>query len=334
MPHKISLTGIKPTGTPHIGNYIGAIKPALELASQNDFEAYYFIADYHALTGTHDGSLMSEHIYEVAASWLALGLNPEKTVLYQQSSVPEILELTWILSCFTPKGLLNRAHAYKASVDKNQQKDKDPDFGVSMGLYNYPVLMASDILFIGSDVVPVGADQMQHIEIARDIAHTFNHNYGDLLKAPTPLVQKETSLIPGLDGRKMSKSYNNHIPLFLPEKKLRKMIMRITTDSTPPEEPKDPEKSNIFLLYKAFADEKRTNILAKRYKEGIGWGEAKQELFDIINENLQGPREKYDQLMNDRKKIISILNEGTKKVRPKAQLLLTKIKKAIGTAID
>ena len=333
MTKKICLTGIKPTGSPHLGNYIGMIKPALELAKNPSHEAYYFIADYHALIVSHGKKDLQQSIYEVTASWIALGLDPNKVCLYLQSDIPEVTELNWILSCFTPKGLLNRAHAYKAKLDKNTEEDKDPDSGVSMGLYNYPVLMASDILFVGSHLVPVGSDQIQHIEIARDIAQSFNHTYGSVLQVPEASIQEQTKLVQGLDGRKMSKSYNNHIPLFLPEKKLRKMIMKITTDSLPPEAPKDPATSVIYKLFEYFSNKAEQEELKKAYAEGIGWGEAKQRLFEAINQELAEPRAKYEELMAQPEKIKDILKVGANKVKPRAEKILATVKKAIGVSL-
>lgn len=326
---KISLTGIKPTGVPHLGNYLGAIKPALEMANSGDYEGYYFIADYHSLTTIHKAETLKEYIYEVAATWIALGLDPSKVTLYQQSHIPEIMELNWITSCFTAKGLMNRAHAYKAMTQSNEEIGKDIDHGVNMGIYTYPILMACDILFLKANVVPVGSDQLQHIEIARDIANAFNHVYGDIFTLPEGKAQ-DGALVPGLDGRKMSKSYGNHIPLFLPEKKLRKTINKITTDSTAPEEPKDPNDSLIFDLYKFFATENEIKELDAWYRRGIGWGEAKLELFNVINTHLKGPREHYNDLMNDKSKIDIILKEGAEKVRPKAAEFLKEVKKAVG----
>ncbi|WP_127716538.1 tryptophan--tRNA ligase [Halobacteriovorax sp. HLS] len=326
---KISLTGIKPTGMPHLGNYLGAIKPALEMANSGQYEAYYFIADYHSLTSVHKAQELNDYIYEVAACWLALGLDPSNVTLYKQSDIPEIMELNWILSCFSAKGLMNRAHAYKALSAENESKGRDTDHGINMGLYTYPILMSSDILFLKSDFVPVGADQLQHIEIARDLANAFNHVYGEVFTLPQAKVQ-EGELVPGLDGRKMSKSYDNHIPLFLTEKKLRKMINKITTDSSEPSEPKDPENSLIFDFYKLFATEQQIKDLSDWYKRGIGWGEAKLELFNVINEELKGPREKYNELMADRKLIDEILEQGAAKVRPRASEFLKEVKKAIG----
>ncbi|WP_417335387.1 tryptophan--tRNA ligase [Halobacteriovorax marinus] len=326
---KISLTGIKPTGVPHLGNYLGAIKPALEMAESSEYEGYYFIADYHSLTTIHKPDILREYIYDVAATWLALGLDPAKVTLYQQSHIPEILELNWITSCFTAKGLMNRAHAYKALVQNNEEIGKDLDHGVNMGIYTYPILMACDILFLKANVVPVGADQLQHIEIARDIASAFNYVYGEVFTLPEGKAQ-EGALVPGLDGRKMSKSYGNHIPLFLPEKKLRKTINKITTDTSAPEDPKNPDDSLVFDLYKFFATDKQVAELDAWYRRGIGWGEAKLELFNVINEHLKGPREKYNELMSDKSQIDRILLEGSEKVRPKAAAFLKEVKKAVG----
>jgi len=326
---KISLTGIKPTGVPHLGNYLGAIKPALEMAQSSEYEGYYFIADYHSLTTIHKPEVLREYIYEVAATWLALGLDPSKVTLYQQSHIPEILELNWITSCFTAKGLMNRAHAYKALVQNNEEAGKDIDHGVNMGIYTYPILMACDILFLKSNIVPVGADQLQHIEIARDIASAFNYVYGDVFTLPEAKAQ-EGALVPGLDGRKMSKSYGNHIPLFLPEKKLRKTINKITTDTSAPEDPKNPDDSLVFDLYKFFATEEQVTELDAWYRRGIGWGEAKLELFNVINDHLKGPREKYNELMADKSQIDKVLVEGAERVRPKAAAFLKEVKKVVG----
>lgn len=315
---------------PHLGNYLGAIKPAIEMAESGDYEGFYFIADYHSLTSVHKASDMRQYIYEIAAAWLALGLDPKKVTLYQQSHVPEVLELSWILNCFTAKGLMNRAHAYKAIVQDNQENERDEDQGVNMGLYSYPVLMAADILFLKADMVPVGADQVQHIEIARDIAMAFNHHYGEILKLPKAVVQEQTGTIPGLDGRKMSKSYGNHIPLFLPQKKLQKMINRIVTDSTPPEEPKNPDESLLFKLYSYFGTPKEVEEQRAWYQRGISWGEAKAELFKVIDRELAVPRERYEALMADKTQIDRVLEEGAARVRPRAQSFLNEVKSAIG----
>jgi len=236
------LTGIKTTGTPHLGNFAGAIRPAIEASRNPGVRAYYFLADYHALINVWDPDAMARSTLEIAAAWLALGLDPERCVLYRQSDIPEIFELTWMLSCLTAKGLMNRAHAYKAAVAENEAAGlaEDPDRGITMGLYNYPVLMAADILMFKADRVPVGRDQLQHLEMTRDIAARFNHHFGEHLALPEALIQDESAVIAGLDGRKMSKSYGNVIPIFGTSKQLRKLIMRIKTDSSPPEAPKDP----------------------------------------------------------------------------------------------
>jgi tryptophanyl-tRNA synthetase len=327
---KTCLTGIKPTGMPHLGNYLGAIKPAIEMANSGEYDASYFIADYHSLTTIYDPKKLNEYIYEVAAVWLALGLDPNKSSLYKQSDIPEVMEVNWILSCFTSKGLMNRGHAYKAITQDNIDNKRDADQNINMGIYSYPVLMSADILFLETEIVPVGADQLQHIEIARDIANAFNHHYGDVFTVPEALVREDGALIPGLDGRKMSKSYDNHIPLFMPEKKLKKIINKITTNSQPPEAIKDPDDSLIFDLYKYFSNVKEESDLNDWYKKGIGWGEAKAELFKVINRELEGPREIYQELMQNRSKIDEVLLQGRDKVRPKAQKFLDEVKSKIG----
>lgn len=326
---KISLTGIKPTGMPHLGNYVGAIRPAIKMANSGDYLGYYFIADYHSLTTIHDGKVLSDYIYEVAACWLACGLDPDKTVIYRQSDVPEVLELNWILSCFTAKGIMNRAHAYKALVQDNNENKRDEDQGVNMGIYTYPILMAADILLCSPDIVPVGPDQLQHIEITRDIANAFNHHYGEILKLPEAMTREELQ-VEGLDGRKMSKSYGNHIPLFETEKKLKKLINKIKTDTSDPSVPKDPDDSLIFTLFKHFSDEQQQKDLAEWYRRGIGWGEAKAELFKVVNAELSEPREKYQELLNSHKEIDGMLESGRDKVKKQAQELLLKLKDAIG----
>ncbi|MBT7610233.1 MAG: tryptophan--tRNA ligase [Bacteriovoracaceae bacterium] len=327
---KTCLTGIKPTGMPHLGNYLGAIKPAIEMANSEDFESSYFIADYHSLTTIYDPTKLNEYIYEVAAVWLAMGLDPNKSTLYKQSDIPEVMEMNWILSCFTSKGLMNRAHAYKAITQDNLENKRDADQNINMGIYSYPVLMSADILFLETEVVPVGADQLQHIEIARDIANAFNHHYGEVFTVPEALVRKDFAVIPGLDGRKMSKSYDNTIPLFLPEKKLKKLINKITTDSQPPETPKNPNDSLIFDLFKLFAKKQEITDFDEWYKKGIGWGEAKAELFKVINRELEGPREIYNDLMKNRHQIDEVLVQGRDKVRPKAQKFLNEVKLKVG----
>ncbi len=277
MERPTALTGIKPTGHPHLGNYIGAIKPALEMAKDNTSQGIYFIADYHALNSVQDRKKFKEYTYEIAAAWLSLGLDPEKVIFYRQSDVPEILELHWILSCMTPKGLMNRAHAYKAKVEENMAEGNDSDAGVNMGLFTYPILMAADILLFNSDKVPVGKDQVQHVEIARDIAENFNRTFGEAVKLPQYVIEEETAVIPGLDGRKMSKSYGNTIPLFAEEKALKKLVNKIVTDSTPPEEPKEVKGSSLFTLYKEFAAAAEADSMKEKYKQGIGWGQVKKK---------------------------------------------------------
>jgi len=327
---KISLTGIKPTGDLHIGNYFGAIKPALELV--NEYEARYFIADYHALNTMKNPNELNHTIRQVAACWLASGLDPDKVIFYRQSSIPEVFELTTMLMAFTSKGLMNRAHAYKAAVQKNNEKGDDPDSGINMGLYTYPVLMAADIIIFDSDVVPVGEDQVQHIEMAQDIAQSVNANYKQkVLKIPQAAVQENVAVVPGLDGRKMSKSYGNVIPLFAPEKTLHKTIMRIVTNSQSIEEPKDPQTCQIFQLYKLFADTEEQNALSKRYHAGgMGWGEAKEELFRVVNRCLAPIRERYDAIMADIPSLDKILEQGAQKARPIAAATVKRFRKAAG----
>ncbi|CAG9623730.1 tryptophan--tRNA ligase [Sutcliffiella rhizosphaerae] len=327
---KTVLTGIKPTGEIHLGNYIGAIKPALELARVQEYKAAYFVADYHGMTKVHNPEEFRHLSYGIAATWLALGLDPEKVIFYRQSDVPEIFELNWILSCFSSKGLMNRAHAYKAMVDQNKQSNNDKDFGVNMGLFNYPILMAADILMFKTEVVPVGKDQIQHVEIARDIAESFNNNYGETFLLPEYQIQEETGVLPGLDGRKMSKSYQNTIPLFVEPKKLQQLINKIKTDSLPPEAPKDPHTSSVYFLYKEFATEAEALRMKEQYLKGIGWGEAKKELFTVMNKFLAEPREKYNELMSSPEMIDSILKEGAEKARSITVPFLQEIKSKIG----
>ncbi|MDR1760453.1 MAG: tryptophan--tRNA ligase [Fibrobacter sp.] len=329
---KVSLTGIKPTGTPHLGNYLGAIKPALELSAA--YETVYFIADYHALTTVHQGSVMRDNIHKVAATWLALGLNPEEGLFYKQSDIPEIFELNWALSCFTPKGFMNRAHAYKDKVAKNQASGTDDDSDVNMGLYCYPCLMDADILMFHADVVPVGKDQKQHVEFARDIAVRFNKQYGeDILTIPEPLIQETTHIIPGLDGRKMSKSYDNIIDIFLEPKDLKKKLGKIVTNSQGIEEPKDPETCNIFKLYRLFATPEQTENLAARYRAGgMGWGHAKAELQDVLEAHLGKARDRYFDYLAHTERIDKILADGAAKARVKAKETMDKIRSVIGVA--
>ena len=327
---KVSLTGIKPTGDLHIGNYFGAIKPALELAK--DYDARYFIADYHALNTMKNPAELNSVIRQVAAGWLASGLDPEQVIFYRQSSIPEVFELSTLLMTFTAKGLMNRSHAYKAAVQENNAKGADPDSGVNMGLFTYPVLMAADIILFNSDIVPVGKDQVQHIEMAQDIAQALNSNYkAALFTIPQAAIQEQVAVVPGLDGRKMSKSYNNVIPLFSSEKALRKTIMRIVTNSQGMEEPKNPDESQIFLLYKLFANQEEQAALAARYRAGgMGWGEAKEELFHVVNRTLAPLRERFNAVMDDIPALDKILHAGAEKARPIAHDTLKRLRKAIG----
>jgi tryptophanyl-tRNA synthetase len=329
MPRKIALTGIKPSGTPHIGNYLGMIRPALELAREN--LALYFIADYHALTTVKDSKSLKYLTYEVAATWLALGLDPNEVIFFRQSDVPEVMELTWVLSCFTAKGLLNRAHAYKAAVDENVAAGRAPDEGISAGLYNYPVLMAADILLYGSHYVPVGLDQKQHIEIARDIAAAFNSTYGDILVLPEGVIREEVMTIPGLDGRKMSKSYDNVIPIFAAPNTMRKSVMRIVTDSRRPEEPKDPEQDNVFNIYRHFVPEEEAERMRQRYIQGgLAYSEIKQGLFELLEDNFSQAREKYEDPMKDWGYLDRVLLEGAEKARDIGKPMMEKVRKAVG----
>ncbi len=325
----ISLTGIKPTGNPHIGNYFGMYKPAIALTEK--YLGLYFVADLHALTTTPDRKDLQHLIYEVAAGWLALGLDPDNSVFFRQSDVPEIPECAWMLSCLTSKGLMNRAHAYKAAVDKNLEAEHDPDDGINMGLFNYPVLMAADILLYGSDVVPVGPDQKQHIEITRDIAENFNRTYGKTLKLPDGLYTKDLVDVPGIDGRKMSKSYGNTIPIFADDKTMRKQVMRIVTDSRTPEEPKNPDGDNLFQIFQLFATPERTEEVRQQYLAGgLGYGTLKQELAETVLAYFGDARQKFSNYMQDTAALDAILARGAVKARDIAIPVLKRMRKAVG----
>lgn len=324
------LTGIKPTGYAHIGNYFGAIKPAIELSRKEDYECFYFIADYHALTTLQNAEDMQNYLYNIACTWLACGLDPNKVVFYKQSDIPEVFELNWILSNVTPKGLMNRAHAYKAAVETNVSKNMDVDYGVNMGLYNYPILMAADILLFGTNLVPVGLDQKQHIEIARDIVKYFNNKYGNVLVEPQEYIEEQFQTLVGLDGRKMSKSYGNTIQLFTTEDVLRKTINKIVTDSRVPGEPKDAD-CTINKLYKLFANEKQAQNFEEQLKNGLGWGEAKKQLFEVVNNFIKPMREKYFYYMEHKDIVDEILKEGSNRARKIAKEHLASVRKAIGT---
>ena len=328
MSDKIVLTGIKPTGMPHLGNYIGALKPLIERA--REYKTFMFIADLHALNSIHDAAQIKQHTYEIAAMMIALGLDLDNAVLFRQSDIDEIYQLNTLLSNVTPKGLMNRAHSYKAAMDKNIAAGLDTDAGVNMGLYTYPILMTADILLYNSDIVPVGADQKQHVEFARDIAGYFNNTYGEIFKLPEPVIGSDTGLIPGLDGRKMSKSYDNTIALFAPEKELKKKIMRIITDSKTPEESKDPDTSTIYQLYKHFATDSEIAEFAEMFRAGgMGYGTAKTILFEKINSALAGPRNEYERLMANPDEIEEILARGAARARVVARETMARVRKAM-----
>ena len=332
MVLKRILTGITTTGTPHLGNYVGAIRPAIESSQNTDAEAYFFLANLHALIKCHEPERIHQSTKEIAATWLACGLDPEKVVFYRQSDVPEISELCWILNCMAAKGLLNRAHAYKAAVDTNLADKQDPDFGVTMGLFDYPVLMAADILMFNATHVPVGKDQTQHLEMARDIAQRFNHHFGETFVLPATVVEENGDVLQGLDGRKMSKSYNNTIPLFLPEKQLQKHINKIKTNLLEPGVAKDPDDSTVFQLWQAFASEEQIAERRQKFAEGIAGGQAKKELFALINGEISEAREKYNTLMQSPAEIEQVLIHGAAKAREKAAMTLDKVKRAVGIA--
>lgn len=325
---KIVLTGIKPTGTPHLGNYVGALKPLIEQSQTQ--KTFMFIADLHALNLIHDAKLIRQYTHEITALLVALGLNLGNAVLFRQSDIDEIYQLNTFLMNVTPKGLMNRAHSYKAAMDRNIAAGEDVDSGINMGLYTYPILMTADILLYNSDIVPVGADQKQHVEFARDIAGYFNKTYGETFKLPTPVIGRDTGIIPGLDGRKMSKSYDNTIPLMAPEKELKKKIMRIITDSKTPEESKNPDESTIYQLYKHFASESEIAEFAEMFRAGdMGYGTAKTILFERINSVLSGPRTEYERLMANPDLIEKILQDGASRARPVAAETLARVKRAM-----
>ena len=331
MPKETILTGVTTTGTPHLGNYAGAIRPAIEASRRDDVHTFYFLADYHALVKSQSPDAVHQSSLEVAATWLALGLDTDKAIFYRQTDVPEIPELTWILSSVTAKGLMNRAHAYKAAIDANQQSGQnDPDKGITMALFGYPVLMAADILLFNAHKVPVGKDQKQHVEMARDIAQRFNHNFADLFVLPEAVIDDNTAIISGLDGRKMSKSYNNTIPLFEPEKKFRKLIMKIKTNSLEPGEPKETDGSTLFEIYQAFATESEVEAMRGKFAEGIGWGQAKQELFEYLNEHLKDARDEYQRLLSDPAYVEGVLQKGAERAREISVPFISRVRHAVG----
>lgn len=324
------LTGITTTGTPHLGNYVGAIRPAIQASQKADVQSFYFLADFHALIKCQDPNLVHQSTREIAATWLALGLDTDNAIFYRQSDVPEIPELCWVLTCMAAKGLMNRAHAYKASVDANLEAGEDPDYAITMGLYSYPILMAADILMFNAHRVPVGRDQIQHIEMARDIAARFNHHYGEHFVLPEAVVDDNVSVLQGLDGRKMSKSYGNTIPLFLPEKALKKSINKILTNLLEPGEPKDPDSSPVFQIWQAFATPEQTAYMREQFAQGIAWGEAKRQLFELINNQLAEAREKYESLLANPAHIEEVLQQGAEKARAYSKPLLDQVRDAVG----
>ena len=325
------LTGITTSGTPHLGNYVGAIRPAIAAAQAADVESFYFLADLHSLVKVQDPARVQRSTLEIAAAWLACGLDPGQVWFYRQSDVPEIAELNWLLTCVAGKGLLNRAHAYKAAVDKNRAEGEDDDAGNTAGLFMYPVLMSADILVFNADRVPVGRDQIQHIEMARDFAQRFNHLYGAHFTLPEAVIEEQVATLPGLDGRKMSKSYDNTIPLFAPREQLRKLIFSIVTDSRAPGEPKQTEGSALFQLYQAFADADETARMRQAFADGIGWGDAKQALFDRVEREVAPLREKYDVLVAEPQRIERLLRDGAQRLRERyAPPFIAELRNAAG----
>ncbi len=324
------LTGITTSGTPHLGNYVGSIRPAVQASLRPGVESYYFLADYHALIKIDEPARIQRSTLEIAASWLAAGLDPQRVVFYRQSDVPEIPELTWFLTCVTGKGILNRAHAYKASVDKNTAAGTDPDTDVSAGLFMYPVLMGADILMFNAHHVPVGRDQVQHIEMARDMAHSFNHRYGEYFVAPQAAIEESVATLPGLDGRKMSKSYDNTIPLFASSAQLQKLIANIKTDSRAPGEPKDTEGSALFQIYQAFASPQETTAFAQEFAQGISWAAAKEKLYARIDQEIAPMRARYQHLMEHPQEVEALLLQGAMKARAVATPFMARLRQAVG----
>ena len=328
------LTGITTTGTPHLGNYVGAIRPAITLSRAADTDAFFFLADYHALIKCDEPERIARSRLEIAATWLAAGLDPGRVTFYRQSDIPEIPELTWLLTCVTAKGLMNRAHAYKAAVDANLAAGEDADAGIAMGLYSYPILMAADILLFNAQRVPVGRDQVQHIEMARDVAARFNHVFGagrGFFVLPEAAVEEQVATLPGLDGRKMSKSYDNTIPLFGGgTAALKDAIARIVTDSRAPGEPKDIEGSHLYAIHRAFTTGEESAALAKDLRAGLAWGEAKQRLFARVDAELAPLRERYEELIARPGDLEDILQDGARKARAIAAPFLAELRTAVG----
>ena len=320
------LTGITTTGTPHIGNYIGAIKPSINLAQESS-ESFFFLADYHALIKTTDSQSIRASVNDIALAWLSSGLDTNTSFFYRQSDIKEITELSWILTCITAKGLMNRAHAYKAATAENKT---DEDKGINMGLFSYPILMATDILIFNSTHVPVGPDQLQHLEMTRDIANRFNHLYKKIFNIPEAIIQDDGKVVPGIDGRKMSKSYNNIIPLLSDEKTLKKSIEKIVTNSLEPGVPKDPNGCNVFNLYSHFSTTEEQSQFKSEYLDGISWGDAKNKLFTKINEELSPIRETFNKLEQDKNLVNDLLDAGAAKVKPFASDMLGEVRELVG----
>ncbi|MGD2007186.1 MAG: tryptophan--tRNA ligase [Cellvibrionales bacterium] len=330
MTKRRVLTGITTTGTPHLGNYVGAIRPAVTASLDDAVDAYLFLADYHALIKCQDPKQVAQSSLEIAATWLAAGLDPQATHFYRQSDIPEITELSWILTCNAAKGLMNRAHAYKAAVQANDEAGEDPDFGITMGLFSYPVLMAADILIFNAHDVPVGRDQIQHVEMARDIAQRFNHNFTEVFTLPKAVVDDHVAVLQGLDGRKMSKSYGNTIPLFSTPKQLQKSINKIKTNLLEPGEPKDPDTSTVYQLWCAFADADQREEMRADFAAGIGWGDAKKRLFSLVDAEIGAARERYHDLMARPGDVEGILRAGAERLRPQSRTLLERVREAVG----
>ncbi len=322
------LTGITTSGTPHLGNLVGAILPAIQASEQKNTTSFLFLADYHSLIKNTNSDLTHNSSFEIASCWLACGLDPDKVIFYRQSDIPHIFELAWILGCLTSKGLLNRAHAYKAAISTNEENDIDK--GITMGLFNYPILMAADILMFSADIVPVGNDQKQHIEMARDIALKFNYHYGDLLTPPNAQISDVTGILPGLDGRKMSKSYKNTIPIFSDDDELRKTVMKIKTNSQEPGEPKESNECNVFNIFRSIGSEREILDLQKKYDEGIGWGDAKSILNEKLREFLSPYKSEYNKIIQDRGYVESVLSIGKEKALEISSPLIKDLREAIG----
>lgn len=317
------LTGVQSTGTPHLGNLLGAILPAIEMANKPNNESFIFIADMHSLTQIKDAETLKNNTYSVAATWLACGIDIEKTVFYRQSDIPQTAELSWYLSCYFPYQRLTLAHSFKDKSDRLED--------INAGLFTYPMLMAADILMYDAEIVPVGKDQLQHLEITRDVAKRFHAQMGEVFVIPDGKVEENTMYVPGTDGAKMSKSKGNTINLFVSDKKLRKQIMAISTDSTPLEEPKNPETCNVFTLYQLVASKSQTEALRKKYEAGdFGYGHAKQALYELLLERFEEPRKKYEYYINNPQEIDKALEVGAEKAKSVADAVLKKVRKKIG----